>query len=171
MPFVVALFSYDRELATFCREVLAEVFGAESTLVSRVDGRVETGDDVCVWDFVPGESLLPRDLNPVDPAKHLFLAHREHLAALQGHLGAADLNVLLKPVTHATLRAFLGGAARRREQHGPDRTAALRAERDEMLQVLIQANLKLQEYDQQRNRFLARSLHEFRSPLTAIGGM
>jgi len=171
MAFVVALFSYDQELATFCREVLAEAFGPESTLVSRAVGRVETGDDVCVWDFVAGESLIPRDLNLVDPTKHLFLVHREHLPALQSHLDTADLNVLLKPVTRVTLRAFLSGAARRREEKpNADRTATLRVERDEMLQVLIQANLKLQEYDQQRNRFLARSLHDFRSPLTAIGG-
>jgi len=171
MPFAVALFTYDQELATFCREVLAEVFGPESALVTRAGGRVESGDDVCVWDFVPGESLIPRDLSPVDPAKHFFLVHRDHLAALQAHLGAADLNVLLKPVTRATLRAFLDGVARRREERpNPDRIATLRVERDEMLQVLILANLKLQEYDQQRNRFLARSLHDFRSPLTAIGG-
>ena len=170
MPFVVALFSNDQELATFCREVLAEVFGPESTLVSRVGGRVETDDDVCVWDFVPGESLIPGELHPVDPAKHLFLAHREHLTALREHLGTPDLNVLLKPVTRTTLRAFLAGAAKFHDKANPDRTATMRVERDEMLQVLIQANLKLQEYDQQRNRFLARSLHEFRSPLTAIGG-
>jgi signal transduction histidine kinase len=43
-------------------------------------------------------------------------------------------------------------------------------ERDEMLQFLIQANLKLQEYDQERTNFLARSLHDFRAPLTAISG-
>ncbi len=45
-----------------------------------------------------------------------------------------------------------------------------RAERDDMLQFLIQANLKLQEYDQERTNFLARSIHDFRAPLTAITG-
>ena len=46
----------------------------------------------------------------------------------------------------------------------------LRVERDEMLQFLVQANLKLQENDQERINFLARSVHDFRAPLTAISG-
>ena len=47
---------------------------------------------------------------------------------------------------------------------------SLRADRDEILQCLIQANLKLQEYDQDRTTFLARAVHDFRAPLTAISG-
>ena len=37
----------------------------------------------------------------------------------------------------------------------------LRADRDEILQCLIQTNLKLQEYDQDRTNFLARAVHDF----------
>src|SRR5664280_1608893 len=54
-----------------------------------------------------------------------------------------------------------------------DRTSianSLRADRDEILQCLIQTNLKLQEYDQDRTTFLARAVHDFRAPLTAISG-
>src|SRR5262249_35100369 len=36
--------------------------------------------------------------------------------------------------------------------------------------MLMQANLKLQEFHQERNNFLARSIHDFRAPLTAISG-
>jgi signal transduction histidine kinase len=39
-----------------------------------------------------------------------------------------------------------------------------------MLQCLIQANLKLQEYDQDRTNFLTRAVHDFRAPLTAVSG-
>jgi ethylene receptor len=46
----------------------------------------------------------------------------------------------------------------------------LRRERDEMLQYLLQANLKLQEYDQDRTNFLAHSIHDIRAPLVAIQG-
>jgi signal transduction histidine kinase len=46
----------------------------------------------------------------------------------------------------------------------------LRADRDDILQCLIGANLKLQEYDQDRTNFLARGVHDFRAPLTAING-
>jgi len=79
--------------------------------------------------------------------------------------------LLLKPLTSATLRAFLGETCRRWRELDKDFAARkLRAERDEMLQCLIQANLRLQEYDQDRTTFLARSLHDLRSPLTAISG-
>ena len=47
---------------------------------------------------------------------------------------------------------------------------ALRVQRDDMLQLLVQSNLKLQENDHERNNFLARSVHDFRAPLTAISG-
>src|SRR5262249_6152467 len=47
---------------------------------------------------------------------------------------------------------------------------SLRAERDELLQCLMQANLRLQEYDQDRTNFLARAMHDFRAPLTALNG-
>ena len=46
----------------------------------------------------------------------------------------------------------------------------MRADRDEILQCLIQTNLKLQEYDQERTNFLARAIHDFRAPLTALCG-
>jgi signal transduction histidine kinase len=35
---------------------------------------------------------------------------------------------------------------------------------------LIEANLKLQEYDQDRNNLVARGIHDFRAPLTAVSG-
>ncbi|HUP04315.1 MAG TPA: HAMP domain-containing sensor histidine kinase [Bryobacteraceae bacterium] len=169
----VALFSVDEELAKFCSEVLSEVFGPESALVTRTPGEAFTGEELCIWDYAPGEGGVPRDLDAADLRKHLFLLYRKHLPALREHLGTPDLNVLLKPITRATLRAFLSGAARRGDEAGAGSgasAAALRVERDEMLQVLIQANLKLQEYDQERNNFLARSVHDFRAPLTAITG-
>jgi signal transduction histidine kinase len=46
----------------------------------------------------------------------------------------------------------------------------LRKNRDEILQHLLHANLRLQEYDQQRTNFIARAVHDFRAPLTAIAG-
>jgi two-component system sensor histidine kinase ResE len=51
-----------------------------------------------------------------------------------------------------------------------DVVESLRADRDEILQCLMQTNLKLQEYDQDRTNFLARAIHDFRAPLTAITG-
>jgi signal transduction histidine kinase len=136
-------------------------------------GQVPTEEDLCLWDFIPGEKAIPHNLELAKFRKYLFLLHRKHLPALQELVGASDINVLLKPVTAVTMRAFLYDAHRRAELAGdnrPGKIDTLRIERDEMLQFLIQANLKLQEYDQQRTNFLARSIHDFRAPLTAISG-
>ncbi len=173
MAVSITLFSNDEALAKSCREVLAEVPDIDWVLAARAVGAVAPSDDICIWDFTPGVTAIPQDLDPATLRKHLFVLQRRHLAALQSVLGTSDLNVLLKPVTRATLRAFLSGAVQQRcaQNEGAGvRMKVLRVERDEMLQVLIQANLKLQEYDQERNNFLARSVHDFRAPLTAITG-
>jgi len=169
----VLLFSADAVLADLCRGALLEMFGRESTLQVGYPGQLPSDEDLCLWDFVPGETAVLGNLDPVNLRKHLFLVQRKHLPALQELAGTNDLNVLLKPITSVTLRAFLGNVDRRRDPGAGKAAGALdtlRAERDEMLQFLIQANLKLQEYDQERTNFLARSLHDVRSPLTAISG-
>jgi signal transduction histidine kinase len=47
---------------------------------------------------------------------------------------------------------------------------SIHGDRNDLLQYVLQANLKLQEYDHDRTRFLARAVHDFRAPLTAISG-
>ena len=169
----ILLFSHDEELAGLCREILPDLFGTESQLRVGLPGQVFSPEDMCLWDFVPGETNIPLDFDPANLRGQGFLLHRKHLPSLQELTGTSDLNLLLKPVTPATLRAFLGDLHRQRARDNgnlPVTIDTLRAERHEMLQLLIQANLKLQEYDQERTNFLARSIHDVRSPLTAISG-
>jgi two-component system, OmpR family, phosphate regulon sensor histidine kinase PhoR len=102
-------------------------------------------------------------------SKHLFLVHRKDLANFRESVAPAEANILLKPATRATLSAFLGLAAA--SNHAATSTVdCLRADRDEAFQCLLQTNLKLQEYDQDRTNFLARAVHDFRAPLTALTG-
>ena len=115
--------------------------------------------------LVPG--LVLPDAVTLHASRHLFLVQRQDLAHFRAQTGATDTHVLLKPASRATLTAFLGAAA---QADRPSASSALRADRDEILQCLIQANLKLQEYDQDRTNFLARAVHDFRAPLTAISG-
>ncbi len=169
----VTVFSKDETLVRLCREILSELFGSEWALMTGVPGCVTSPDDLCIWDFAPGNTAIPQDSEPAKLCKHWFVLNRKDLTALQAVVGTTDLNVLLKPVTRAALRAFLGGANPLRNEQNDDSTGridAVRVERDEMLQFLIQANLKLQESEQERNNFLARSVHDFRAPLTAISG-
>lgn len=163
------LLSKDESLARMCREVLGEMFGTEWGLRVGVPGQITLNGDLCIWDFDPGQTAVPPDLDPARRRRDIFLVRRKDLTALQAFTGTTDLQVLLKPVTRATLRVYLGAARQQREKEF-DGSASLKAQRDEILQFLIQANLKLQEYDHERTNFLARAIHDFRAPLTALTG-
>jgi signal transduction histidine kinase len=162
----VKLVSEDRDLYKLCRESLAEIPGHNWDVSAIGSQEHDDGSDLWLWDYHPAMALP--EFTTRSPSKHLFLVHRKDLAGFRSR-ASADAHILLKPVTRATLAAFLGLAVSAHD----DRTSianSLRADRDEILQCLIQTNLKLQEYDQDRTTFLARAIHDFRAPLTAISG-
>jgi signal transduction histidine kinase len=163
----VQLSSEDRELYRLCREVLSEIAGTDWTLSVIPSGKSPGQSDLCLWDY-RADVPLPENVF-AGSSKHLFLVDRKDLAAFREQTGADDGHILLKPVTRATLAAFFGSTAGSRPE-GTSATQSLRADRDEILQCLIQANLRLQEYDQDRTTFLARAVHDFRAPLTALSG-
>ncbi len=103
----------------------------------------------------------------------LFVVSKAGLAEVQKAIPAGGFGFLLKPVKRPVLAAFLSGAVNRfvGSQDNGSGPAKLRAEREDLLQVLLEANLlRLQECDQDRTNFLARALHDFRTPLTALQG-
>ncbi len=163
----VKLISSDQDLYKQCRETLEEIQGHNCTLSAAPAVGQDLTADLYLWDFSPN-LLLPTPIHG-SPAKHLFLVHRKDLAEFRRRRGPAEATILLKPVTRATLSAFLGLAVASHEER-ISAAHSLRADRDEILQCLIETNLKLQEYDQDRTNFLARAVHDFRAPLTAISG-
>lgn len=169
----VVLCSKDAGLQKVCREILGEVLGSGWGFTVWEEFRYHPSNaDLYVWDLQQqGTDLLDR-LNEAEWQKHLILLQRDQLSSLQERC-FPKINVILKPFTPATLRAFLEQACMRfRQSSVPqgDSIETLRADRDELLQCVIQANLKLQEYDQDRTNFLARAIHDFRAPLTALTG-
>src|SRR5947209_10256463 len=93
-------------------------------------------------------------------SKHLFLVRPDEIDILKRRIPSAEANILVKPVGRCTLVTYLGIAI----------SNSLSADKDELLQSLIEANLKLQRYEQSRMNFLARAVHDFWAPLTALGG-
>jgi signal transduction histidine kinase len=169
----ISLFSKDETLVRSLEESIAGGLEGEFTLEVKTPGQVPSSLDLCIWDFIPGETVFPRRISENEWRKHLFLLHRKNLGVLRALVGVSDIHVLLKPVTGAALRAFLGGYGLHRLDPYDDqghRLTTLRSERDEMLQILMQTNLKLQEFNHERTNFLVRSIHDFRAPLTAISG-
>ena len=122
--------------------------------------------DLCVWDF-QGVDDFSKGLGE-SSSRHVVLVHEKDLADFQSRPGWAGATVVVKPAARPTLSALLGLAiCAQREQIA---SSVLRSDRDEILQCLIQANLKLQDYDQNRTNFLARAMHDLGVPLTAVNG-
>jgi signal transduction histidine kinase len=163
----IALCSTDPELERMCSELVAQMPEHTCSLASLLPGEPAGEADLYIWDLEP-RNWRPEEVDRC-PVRHLFLVDNEDLAGFHASPGASDANILLKPVTQAALRAFLILAISAHEERVAA-VASLREDRDEILQCLIQANLKLQEYDQDRANFLARAIHDFRAPLTALNG-
>ena len=168
----VHLISKNRDLHGLCKEVLTDISAGGWTLTTSPREDTEALADVHIWDFEPGESEISLERGRAETKNHFFLLQRKHLQDFREMMKATDVNILLKPVTKAAFMAFLGEAWRQwnRTESGGERVSELRAARDEMLQCVLEANLRLQEYDQDRTNFLARAVHDLRAPLTAISG-
>lgn len=163
----IKLISNDPELLSLCRGILRDM-PEQDWSISAAEPDTMPGSDVCIWDCHT-DSHLPTDIGKDDLSRYLFLVHRNELPRFREHIPAIEAKVLLKPVTRATLEVFLSqaiAAASDREFQ----TLFLKAECDDMLQCLIETNLRLQEYDQDRTTFLAKAVHDFRTPLTAVSG-
>ena len=163
----VILISHDFDLLTTCREILVKYENLDWQLTKSDPGSRPPVADLYIWD---GATAIDVSLGIDLPStKHLFLLHQEEVAQFQENMGTAGAAILLKPVTEGCLSAFLQFAA----SAFRDRSAtvhSLRSDRDEMLQCLIQTNLQLQRYEQDRTNFLTRAVHDFGAPLTATGG-
>ena len=138
----INLVSEDAELSSLCQEVLRELPDNFLRTVSAASLYEADEADLYLWDFQPNVAL-PEHIRR-NAANVLFLTHRKDLNTLRTTIEAAESNILLKPATRRTLEMFLSLAVSTRS------ASALRADRDEIFQCLIQTNLKLQEYDQDR---------------------
>jgi signal transduction histidine kinase len=145
----ICLVSGDKKLQGLVSEITGPKF-----CISPL-GQTPPESDVYLWDVEDGFVAAP----PTQ-GRHLFLVDRQHLGSLAQQLGDQSACIVLKPANRATLEAFLSDAG----------VETLRSDRDALLQHSLRANLRLQEYDQDRTNFLARVLHDLRAPLTALQG-
>ena len=153
-----------------CRVALGELAPEEWDLTALPHGAQPPEADVYIWEFLPG--ALPRPLLSDVAGRSLFVVAPTLLDEFREFLGPLRASILLKPVHPAALRPFLecsvrkGGSRPARPNDGKSDSAQWEG----LLDYLLQANLKLQEYDQARTNFLARAVHDLRAPLTALGG-
>jgi signal transduction histidine kinase len=153
--------STDDELPELCAAILAEVATPDQpwSVTAAAAGGAEP--DLYVWDF-------PSDVSPPEHVTWTYsnlivVAHRRDVAEVQKCFGF-EPHVVLKPANRVTLSALIGLAVSSRA------AVSLRDDRDRMFQCLIEANLKLQQYDRDRTNFLTRVVHDLRTPLTVLNG-
>ena len=163
----IILISRDADFSKLCRDILNEFEGLDWHFSQSSARDCPPDADLYIWDD-PTQAGFPPELDR-SFSKHLFVIDRNEAGRFHQHVASAGAAVLLKPVTRGCLSAFLRLAASTHEERA-SAAESLRADRDEILQCLIQANLQLQEYDQDRTKFLARAVHDFRAPLTATNG-
>jgi signal transduction histidine kinase len=162
----ITLISCDKELLRLCRDILPEV-AEQSWTISAVDAdRVPSHSDLYLWDLTPAATL---SRFVVGTSTHLYLVNRKDVSSMRKQPGLFHANILLKPVTGATLAAFLSLAFSNYEYGQLDRSS-FGADLDDILQCRNQTNLKLQECNLDRTTFLARAVHDSRAPLTALSG-
>ncbi len=153
----IVIVSGDLMIERVCREVLGYLRVLQYRIVRKESVSAPYDRDLYIWDFVPDLVIPPEILS--DPRRHVFLVDRKDLDLFGSRVTDATL-IILKPVSRSALAIVLQTAG----------LPVLRADRDELLQCLIQANLRLQEYDHDRTNFLARAVHQIRTPLTAVTG-
>ena len=168
----IRVISDDSELLRTCSDILLQLRVHDVEIISGPRSPSEDPSDICVWDCSCTGALPDFPISDYRKS-HLFLVDRRQIRSILGKLPLEPIGLLLKPVSKSTLAAFLEQAVARCAAWDGVRQTECRgvgADRDDMLQYLLQANLRLQEYDHDRTNFLARALHDFRAPLTALNG-
>jgi signal transduction histidine kinase len=170
----VRLVSKDPSLYRVCREALLPLddrhwdFGSVTTWELGLDA------DIWIWDC-DGDEEFPSDSWLREEHKIIFIVDRSRIVLFRDLLPIEAARILLKPVRPGLLQDFLQRmlaevAASPGNANDPSTADRMRVERDLLLQHLLEANLKLQEYEHDRTGFLARAAHDLRAPLVAIAG-
>jgi signal transduction histidine kinase len=166
----VRIVSDDRELHQLCREVVSDFPTLDWDFRGIKAGENLSPADAYIWDIVLGEKAVS-GMAQLLLDNYLFLIDRKESDNFRGLLGRRDLRILLKPVTRSVLSAAIADLLDSFQvKECPTTESSARADCDQVLQCLIQANLKLQEFERGRSNFLARVAHDFRAPLNAIAG-
>ena len=156
---IVALLSNDHKLYDLCNSILAEnTLDSRPLLIVSGPGAPLPHADLYIWDYVP-DLYVARCLASCDPHRHILLVERSYLTAHQGS-DLLGLKLVLKPVTKVALAAWLVPAVESLAESGEPPVEG----QEKIISSLVEANLRLQEYELDRSSFLAKVTHDFRAP-------
>ncbi len=161
------LVSEDDSLLALCREIAREFPAITWNLKAGSDCSWGSDVDICLWDYRPG-LFIPE--NARWATRCFVLVASRDIEAFRAAHPYAEAGIVLKPVTRAVVRALMAQTIASTTQRAPSENDSIRSDRDDILQCLMEANLRLQQYDSERTNFLGRALHDFHAPLTAVSG-
>jgi signal transduction histidine kinase len=165
----IVIISDDTALCDTCSEMVSRLNLQDSEIVigSQCDS---SSGDLFVWDL-DCDPVIPLEAGYRQSKRDLFVVQRNHLDTFLDRFPHAAASIALKPVNPAVLEAFLDQlTAQPKVQEQENLESAFRADRDALLQCLMRASLRLQEFEQNRTNFWARAAHDLRTPLTAASG-
>src|SRR5437762_6648757 len=168
----VRLVSKDPSLYGICREVLHSLQDRHWDLGRLDSWQPNLSADLWIWDCdapeaFPPESWLQHEQNII------FVIDRQKIGIFRDLLPVEAVRILLKPVRPNLLKGFLEqilAPAAKTTSEVPEEAGRIKSDRDVLLQHVLEANLWLQEYEQDRTGFLARTAHDLRAPLVAMSG-
>ena len=171
----ICLFSNSSKLQDLCLEI-ARGLRLDNCEVVRADPKQSVRADLYIWDldgrmWPDAEQRGNRD---GQFREQVFAVDPLHLAEFLQTLPLGAGSTLVKPVNAAALQVFIEQTAARAKATQSNvrtiRRLSSDSDRHDLLQYLLMANLKLQDYEQTRTNFLARAAHDLRAPLTAASG-
>ncbi|MCC7342853.1 MAG: HAMP domain-containing histidine kinase [Bryobacterales bacterium] len=161
----IALITKDRSLLPLCQEVVAKLpLDHCDVVLAEAEQAVEA--EMHIWDL----DAKPRIPESRSPGVDVFLVRRNSLKAFLDRFPHAGATTLLKPVSPAALEVFLAHLIGRLNNQGQEPSDPMKADRDALLECLLHSTLRLQEMEDDRTNFWARSAHDLRAPLTAASG-
>ena len=171
----ICLFSNSSKLQDLCLEV-AHGLRLDNCEVVQADPKQSVRADLYIWDLDAKawqNATWPRTSDG-QFREQLFVVDRQHLVEFLQKLPLGAGSTLVRPVTAAMLQVIVEQTAARVKATPsnvrPIRRLSSDSDRHDLLQYLLMANLKLQDYEQTRTNFLARAAHDLRAPLTAASG-
>lgn len=160
----VFLHSTDPHVVELCRQTLKSMAWSEVKFITRDSAHTPVRADLAIWDI--DGSPVPLSVENFPNQENLLIASRGQTTLLRDRLPKNTASILLKPLQEGPLRVYLEQAMNRKKCV-PDEADS---NAKNLLQFTLEAIVRLQEYDQDRTNFIARAVHDFRAPLTALKG-
>ena len=154
----INLITNDPELKGLCERTLEE-FSSEQVDLRLLLPAEQPKGDVCIWEFHP--PFFPARLTPDHVRRTLFVVEADRVEDFRECLGMLRASIVLRPMLGSALRPFLehsfraGQTHRGISNHQMDDSAESQ-EAPNLFQVMLHANLKLQETEQRTTQGGAR---------------